>query len=446
MDFRKLLGSDNRTRKANKNIILSLGIKGIDTVVQLLLVPVALGYLNSYEYGIWLTLNSILLWINTFDIGLGNGLRNQLAIAVAQDDLLKAKSLVSTAFGMITILMLAIFIIGSALMLNIDWYNTLGASEKTVPNLTSIVYVSFALFCLNFMLKFVGNVYLAMQMPSVNNFMVTLGHSLALIIIYVLTITTKGNLLYVAFAFSVSPVIVYAFACPITFSFVYKDLCPKIGLFNKRLLKDLFNVGILFFLLQISGVVLFAMSNIVISKLFGPDQVTPYNISHRYFSLVNMLLAIIISPMWSAVTDAYARGDNAWISNSLRKTEKLLLILGAILIFLVIVSNFIYKMWIGTEIEIPILMSSLMALYVYVIINSTAFSYFLNGLGKLKIQIINTVIVAVLFLPISFFLGTKYGVYGVVASMIILNASGAIVNRIQVYKLINGTAKGIWNK
>ena len=72
----KFFKGDTRSVKAKKNIIVSGFIKGADMLVYLLLVPLTLGYLNAYEYGIWLTLNSLLTWIDSFDIGLGNGLRN----------------------------------------------------------------------------------------------------------------------------------------------------------------------------------------------------------------------------------------------------------------------------------------------------------------------------------------------------------------------------------
>ncbi|MDE7189740.1 MAG: hypothetical protein K2N96_06305, partial [Muribaculaceae bacterium] len=84
--FKTFFKGEERTVKAKKNILASILIKGIDAVVYLLLVPVTLGYLNPYEYGIWLTLNSMLMWINSFDIGLGNGMRNKLAEAIAQNN------------------------------------------------------------------------------------------------------------------------------------------------------------------------------------------------------------------------------------------------------------------------------------------------------------------------------------------------------------------------
>ena len=116
MNIRNFLQGDKRTVKAKKNILASILLKGIDSLVYLLLVPVTLGYLNSYEYGIWLTLNSILMWVNSFDIGLGNGLRNRLAEAVAKNDLSLGRIYVSTTFFMLIFLMSGVLILFLSLL------------------------------------------------------------------------------------------------------------------------------------------------------------------------------------------------------------------------------------------------------------------------------------------------------------------------------------------
>ena len=152
----KYINGDSRSVKAKKNIIASGFIKGADTLVYLLLVPLTLGYLNAYEYGIWLTLNSILSWINSFDIGLGNGLRNKLAIAMAENDKDKGRSYVSTTFFMLIIIMIVIFAIASILICITDWYGLLNVDKNVVGNLRDIVLISFLFFCINFILKFVN--------------------------------------------------------------------------------------------------------------------------------------------------------------------------------------------------------------------------------------------------------------------------------------------------
>lgn len=446
MKLKAFFQGDKRTVKAKKNILFSIGLKGIDSLVYLLLVPVTLGYLNPYEYGIWLTLNSILMWIDSFDIGLGNGMRNKLADAIAKGDKAMGRIYVSTTFIMLGVLMFVLILIGSVLEPFMDWYGILGTTREQAPNIDSIVFISFAIYCLNFIFKFIGNVYLAMQLPAANNLIVVSGHVLSLLIIYLLTLTTSGSLMYVAVAYTVSPLLIYLLAYPITFKKIFPFLAPSIKCFRKQYLKDLFNIGVQFFLIQLAGILLFSLTNLLISHKFGPESVSPYNISYRYFSIIPMVMAILLSPMWSATTDAYSRGELDWIKKTMRKIKKILFLsYGGIVIF-VIISPWIYRLWVGTDISIPMTMSSMMAIYTAIIITSLSYSHFLNGLGRLRLQTVNTVTVALAFYPLCSFLGDIWGIEGVLGGMCLLNLSGLILNQIQFNKIVNGRASGIWNK
>jgi len=437
---------NKRSANAKKNIIASFVIKGVDILVYFLLVPLTLGYLNKYEYGIWLTLNSILMWINSFDIGLGNGLRNKLVEALAVEDQRLCKIYVSTTFFMLCILMGILILIGSFLYPLLDWYSILGASQESIHNLNLIVYLSFVLFCFNFILKFVGNVYLALQMPAVNNLLICLGHSLSLLIILVLSKVTLGSLLYVAVAYSLAPPLIYLIMYVITFSGKYNYMAPSLRCFRKDCLKNLFTMGILFFIIQLGGLLLFSTANLIISHLFGPEYVTPYNIAYRYFSVVSIGMNLVIAPLWSAATDAYTRDDMDWIKQAITKIRMLLIVVGGGIGLMILLSTYAYRLWLGDEITIPPTMTISMGIYIYIIVWSLSYSNFLNGMGKLRIQAINTIAVGILFIPISLLLGKYIGLYGIVLSLCLANLSGAILNTIQLKKLINNTASGIWSK
>lgn len=446
MDIRGFLKGNARTVKARKNVLASIALKGIDGLIYLLFVPVTLGYLKPYEYGVWLTLNSILVWIDSFDVGLGNGMRNKLAQAMAADDKEKGKIYVSTTFFMLIILMGILILAGTAAEPFVNWYSVLSTTPTEVGSLDKIVYLTFLIYCLNFIFKFIGNVYLAAQLPAVNNFFVTAGHLIALAVIYILTKTTSGSLLLVAVIYCASPLVVYVLAYPVTFLKIFPYLSPNIKYFRKKYLGDLFNIGILFFILQLSGILLFSLANLLISHIFGPEQVTPYNIAYRYYSLVPMLMALIVAPMWSATTDAYERGEIEWIRNTMKRIRKILFMAILILVVMTVASEWVYKIWVGEEVEIGFSISFWMALYTAILIISLAYSNFLNGLGKLRLQTINTVIVAFLFYPVCRILGLEYGVPGVLMGMCILNFSGLILNIIQFHKVIEGKARGIWEK
>ena len=446
MNLKSFFKGEDRTIKAKKNILASIFIKGVDSFVYLLLVPVTLGYLNQYEYGIWLTLNSILMWINSFDIGLGNGMRNRLAEAIAKGERHLGRIYVSTTFFMLIGLMGGLIVLGTLCEPVIDWYGILSTSPDRVPHLGEIVYVAFAIFCLNFIFKFIGNVYLAMQLSAVNNLMAVSGHLLSLIIIYALTLTTTGSLFGVALVYSASPLLIYIIAYPITFKKIYPFLAPTISCFKKEYLKNLFNIGIQFFLLQLSGILLFAFANLLISHMFGPESVTPYNIAYRYFSLVPMAMNLILAPMWSATTDAYTKGDFDWIKRTMKSVKKVLTAFSCGIIVMIAISNYIYRIWIGSEVQIPFMLSFMTGIYVCILVWSLAYSNFINGFGKLYLQTINTIVVALLFVPICYSFGIKFGIVGLLTGMCILNISGLILNHIQFDKLIDNKAEGIWAK
>lgn len=92
------MNSELRTSRLKKNILFSFLIKGWAGIIQLLLVPITLFCLGNYENGIWMTISSILIWIDSLDIGLGNGLRNTLSAQIANNEIEKARESVSSTF------------------------------------------------------------------------------------------------------------------------------------------------------------------------------------------------------------------------------------------------------------------------------------------------------------------------------------------------------------
>ena len=91
-----VLGS--RNRKIVINVVASFAVKLLTILISLIIVPLTLTYLSSYEYGVWLTISSVLSWLDFFDVGLGNGLRNKLSESLAFGDIRSSRTYVSTTF------------------------------------------------------------------------------------------------------------------------------------------------------------------------------------------------------------------------------------------------------------------------------------------------------------------------------------------------------------
>ncbi len=99
-------------------------------------------------------------------------------------------------------------------------------------------------------------------------------------------------------------------------------------------------------------------------------------------------------------------------------------------------------------IEITMKLRISLLLYFLLFAFGSVFNMFINGVGKIKVQLISLVIGAIIFIPLSIFFikHLHMGIEGVVYASIIANFYSPFVAPIQYYKIINNKANGIWNK
>lgn len=440
-----LTDMNHRTNLAIKNIGISAFLKGASMLIYLVLVPLTLGYLNDYEYGIWLTLNSVISWIYLLDLGLGNGLRNKLAESIAKNDMDKGRVYVSTTIFFMTLIIVVFYALFLLSNFFFDWYDIMNVSPARVSNLKAIVIIVFGMVCMNFVLKIVGNIYMSYQLPAVNDFLVFMGSFLSLVVIFILTKTTSGSLMDVALTFSVSPVIVYLVAYVYTFR-RYPDIKPSLRCVKRQYFSELITVGLYFLLIQVSFIVIHLTSNILISNIFGPEEVTPYNLAYKLFSTVATFYGVILSPVWSSVTDAFARNDIPWIFRSIRQLCLIWFIEVLVAVILVVLSPWVFKIWVGDEVVIPFSLSVLCAAFFLIYTFGNIFINIVNGIGKLKVQMIFSVFEAVVFVPLAIVLAKKIGIDGVMIATICVIVLNLLWAPYQSIALLKGKAKGIWNQ
>lgn len=439
--------SNPRSSLLQKNILASFVIKGWSAAIVLLLVPATLNCLGEYKNGIWLTISSMLLWIDNMDIGLGNGLRNKIAEYMAHDEYERTRSLISSTFAMLTCIIIPVLLILLLLIAISNPYMVFNADPSKVSHLDQVLMVTVILVCTSFIFKLIGNFYMGMQLPAVSNLLIALGQTMALIGTYFVLYSGSHSMMLIALVNTAAPLLVYILAYPYTFFYKYPHLRPSFRLINFKEARAVINMGVQFFIMQISSVILFMTSNLLISKLFNPALVTPYQITYRYFSLMLVAFTVICMPFWNATTDAYERGDIQWIHNATQKLRLMIIAIIACMVMMVILSPWVYSVWIGDKVTIDIRMSIVMATYIFILIYSMHYSYLINGIGKLRLQLIFTTAAAIVFIPLAYL--TTQWTHDIIWFMVVMclvNIPGLIVNRIQFSKLINGKAKGIWNK
>lgn len=157
-----------------------------------------------------------------------------------------------------------------------------------------------------------------------------------------------------------------------------------------------------------------------------------------------MVFVIVLTPFWSAFTDAYVKKDYSWMGGIVRKLECLWLLCIPVLILMVLCSNFLYQWWVGNSVSVSFSLSVCMAVYILFQMGGNVYMYLINGTGKVRLQLMVYIILALVALPLINVCCKQYGVNGVLIVPVVAFALQAIVGRMQIWKIIKNKAKGIW--
>ena len=443
-----LVGGDERTRKMKCNSLSMLIVKGLSILVSLAYVPMMLKNVDRADYGVLLTLTSIVNWVGMLDIGLGNGLRNSITKNLALHEYDKAKESVSSCYAALAIYVSAIVVVFLCIAPFLSWQSILNAPDNSESELLSLAIVVFVAFCLQFVANLLTSILYACHMPAYTSYFALSSQLLSFILVYIMI-----------HYFGITSILeigsVTCFTPPVTlmvFSLLlYRKrlayIAPSIKSVHLKSVNGILSLGVKFFVLQIITIVLFQANNIIITQTVGPEAVVTYNVAYKYIGLILVVFNIINTPVWSAVTDAYVRKDFDWMNKTLNYLGKVFFGVLCIGIVMVIVSPIVFRVWLGKEtIDIPYTITGLVLAYCVFEILYRIYGTFINGTGKLFLQMIITSIIAIVYIPMAIFFGKTMGLEGVLIANSIAFFVNYLWSRIQCTKIINQTAMGIWNK
>jgi O-antigen/teichoic acid export membrane protein len=432
-----------RSILVKKNIIGNFFTKGLNVIISLLYVPITLDLLNPTRYGIWMTLTSLIAWISVFDIGLGNGLRNKLTEALTLKDFEKAKKYISTTYALLSIIVISVLIIFLVVNHWISWSYILNTSPSFTLEINQLVVFVAILFGLRFVLNTITTIFIANQQTALGSFIETMGNLLGLIAICGLAITHHTSLFLFGIVAMLAPVLIYILTTVFFFRTKFKFIQPSIKYIDFSHAKELAGLGVQFFVIQIAALIIFQTSNLLISHFFSPEEVTPYNIVFKYFSILTLAWSIIIAPLWSAFTQAVTLNDFTWIKSTLIKLNRLALITICVIILMVVVAKPIISIWTNNQISTPSTLLWIFGVYTFISVWNNIYAFFLNGISATKVQIITSIFASIIHIPLAIFFVRycHFGSEGVVLSMSISLSFFAIAGPLHTYKLISNNGK-----
>ena len=445
---KKFIGTDSRSKKMYKNTVAMIGIRGVSMILTLISAPIMLHHVDRADYGVLLTLTSIVGWVGYMDVGLGNGLRNKLPEFLAKGDFHSAKKIVSSCYVTLAIYVALIIVIFLIVSPFIDWLGVLNSPTSDAGEIRGLTNVVFIAFCIQFLFGLINSILFAYQMPAFQSLFTFVGQFIALIAlviqVYVFDVT---SVLQIGAVNSMIPPLVLFLGSIGLFRTKLEEIAPSFKLFEFKSVGSILSLGLKFFVLQMITIVLFQANSIIIARVVSPEAVVEYNLAFKYVSLLTMIFTIVITPVWSATTDAYVRKDFAWINKTISLSRKVCIASIFIGVLMVLASKFVYGIWLGKgTIDINYSTTSLILLYISFEMLYKVYGTIINGTGKVFAQMILTGVIAIIYIPLAILLGKLFGLSGVLIANAIVFALNYLWSKVQCNKLISQTATGIWNK
>lgn len=394
--------ADYSSRNIKMNSRLLALYKVISMVLSLVYAPIVLGYLGTGLYGIWATVLNVVSWVNYFDIGISNGLRNKLSASLAKgegDE--RARSLISSAYCMLTLVVAIILAISLIVFHFIDWDSILNISPDLYSGATIIVQVSYILMCLGFLFSICKSLFFAVQQAHVVSLLGVMQQLAMLASVLLLYGYKEDKLMAVAIAYGASALLV---ELVFTVAFFARNRCwtPSLAYASRGDAKEVTGLGVQFFVVQIASLVLSTTDNIIVSNIFGPAEVTPYSMAIKLFTVPISLYVAMISPYWSSVTAKYAVKNFEGIRSAIIHMQKLLIVPIVPCAVLAVFFEPITTLWLGQRLDVAPLLIALSFTYALVYSWNAIYSQVANGMSCMRMMIVVAVAQAVVNIPLSY--------------------------------------------
>lgn len=421
------------TSKLVRNIFGSTLYKGLDVIFNFLLVRFAISYFGEEDYGIWLTILSFFTWFSVIEFGISSSYRNRLTQYFTDQKFDKIRAWISAGYKATALIYGSVMLLFILLTFAIsDAYLPFEAGFKWVFLLCFSLYMGYYIFF------FLQTILLATHHTRYIYLISALQKAIILggVLVF-MAVDIKPSLTFLCIWFSAIPLISWAVAHTIAFQGLLKRFKPSFLQLTKKKIRPLRYLDRSFFIIQICTLSIYATDNLIIIYGMSGGDVTNYNIAFKYFNILIIIFNIVLVPYWSSFTEAAHRKDYQWLTKNVKRLMLLWCGMFALAIIMLFAASFAYELWIGRPVDVPFGLSFFMGISVLLTMWTTIFSYFLNSISKTQLQMYLLLGLAIINIPLSFYLMKELGLTGVIIATCVVLLPLAILLPFQYRSVIS---------
>jgi len=414
------LKDDPRLARVLKGGISGVAGKVTAVLVNVVSLPITIRYLGPEQYGFWVTISTTVTMFAVLDLGIANTLTNSISRAYAERSQEMAKRYYATAFWVTSTIVVLLGILGVIIWPHIDWQRLFGLSEpKIAQKAGQCAAISFGYVLLSLPLGLANRVMGGYQRVPVTNMFAMLNSVFGLLAI-ILVIRIHGSVVALMAAFCVAMLTGTALLNLWMGLRHEPRIRPNPRRVHLSVAREIMSHGMLFFILQLSGLIVFNTDNLIIAHFLGAEQVTPYAVTSKVVGYAAMLQSLLVPSLWPAFSEAYVRRDLTWIRKAYQRVMRgtLLTVIPTALV-LGFAGRWIIGLWAGkAAVPSPALLWGMCfwTVLLSITVNQGAL---LAATQHIKLQAIYSSLSAVLNLILSIILVQRIGAIGVLLATII---------------------------
>lgn len=391
LSIKHIISSNGNTAIVAKNAVYAFIIKGTALAVSFLSTPLFIDYFNNNEVlGLWYTLLSILTWFLTFDLGIGNGIRNYLTRAITANNKLEVREIISSGFTAVGFTTLMLSIIGGVLIWQSNPNAILNISNDLVSTetlrLSALMF--FAAIMLRFFLTTISSIFYALQKSAVNSFLSLCVSILQLLYILMFRFkNVESALLNISFAYLIISNLPVIIAGIVVFSKDLKGCTPHPRYVGQKTIQKIMGIGMIFFLCQIFYMIIANTNEFFIGHFWGQEDTADYTFYYKITMLASMIVSLALTPSWSMITKAYAEGNYEWVRKFFTIVKRAEIITVCLELLMIPFLQFIMDLWLGKGVlTVNYITAFAFACFGSAFIYSSMLSTIVCGLAKMKLQ------------------------------------------------------------
>ncbi len=375
-----------------KNIFLSFCVKGAAIIVGIFMIPAYLNYFsNSSILGVWFALLSLLSWISICDLGIGNGMRNNIARLLVTEDYIMIQKVISSGYMSIGRISVIFIICGMMTIYTLNFNDILNIDPEiiAISSLRQAISITMTGVVFNFFFKLISSILNAMGKTALTSAIPLLSNIMILIFITIKTqFSEPQKLILLSLIYALAVNIPYIIATLYVFKKYLPTSCPRFDKYEAKIAREILFVGSKFFGIQCMFMIITITNEVFISAIFSPKCVVEFQIYNKVFYTLVTLFAIITNPIWSSIATSFYK--NAY--TSIVKTYDWMLCLALFVAAIICLTAFNFQFIVDVWLKNNRIMVSPVALvsfcfYAIALVFCFAESSIANGIGKLNVQI-----------------------------------------------------------